>query len=113
VGRQQFGKGERLDQVVIRAALQPKDAVLNRIAGGQQEHRRFGAAGAQGFEDLNAIPSRLSASEMGPAITLPIADLRTWVDLNPAFPKISKACLGSRGKQDWHRAAEDHLTFSK
>ena len=36
----QFHEGERLRQIVVRPRVEPRYAVLDRVAGGQHQHRR-------------------------------------------------------------------------
>ena len=45
--REQLAEGERLDQVVVGARVEPLDPVLDRVAGGQHQHRRPDAARAK------------------------------------------------------------------
>ena len=46
---------ERLDQVVVGAGVQPGDAVVHRVAGGEHQHRRAVARVAQAAADLQAV----------------------------------------------------------
>ena len=50
--REQFRKGKRLDQVVIGAQIQTKHAILDAIAGRQDEDRRLEVTLSQGLQDL-------------------------------------------------------------
>ena len=54
---QQLGEGERLDDVVVRARIEPHHAVLERVARGQNNHRRLEAAAPDRREDLDAVPA--------------------------------------------------------
>ena len=60
---QQLGEGKRLDQVVIRAGIQTADTVGDRVASGQHEHRRFDAALAERFQDIETVPARKTEVE--------------------------------------------------
>jgi hypothetical protein len=51
-------KRERLDQVVVGAAVEALDAVVECVAGGQDQHARIGPALPQRAQDLEAVPSR-------------------------------------------------------
>jgi hypothetical protein len=53
--RQQFGKGERLYQIVVRAQFEPSYALVYGIASGQKKHQRAPAFLAQASENLPAI----------------------------------------------------------
>ena len=97
--------------------------------------RRTGAQEVFGFEALSGMaPAIDAAGESGghlrklSAVVHPLPDRhragppmrratrpaqRIKVSASPPAVSISKACLGSCDKQDCHRAAEDHLTFSK
>jgi hypothetical protein len=55
---QQLAEVERLDQVVVGAGVQPLDAVLDRIAGGEHEDRRAHALVAQPAAGLEAVQPR-------------------------------------------------------
>ena len=55
---EQFGEGERLDEVVVRAGVEAGHAVLQRVARGEDEHRRLHAALAQRAQDLKAVAPR-------------------------------------------------------
>ena len=52
--RDQFGKGEGLDQIIVRPAFQAEDAVLDGIAGRQEQDGCFSAAGAERLENFDA-----------------------------------------------------------
>ena len=51
----QLGERERLDQVVVGARVQPGDAVIYQVAGGEHQDRRPVAAGAQPPAHLEAV----------------------------------------------------------
>ena len=53
--RQQLGERERLDEVVVGAAVETCDAVLQRVARGEHQDRRLHALAAQRRQDLQAI----------------------------------------------------------
>ena len=53
--REQFFKNEWLRQIVIRPGAQPAHAIVHRIARGEDEDVRPGAARAQAAEDFEAI----------------------------------------------------------
>ena len=53
--RQQFGKGERLYQIVVGAQFEPSYPLVYGIAGGQNQHQRPSALLAQATENLPAI----------------------------------------------------------
>ena len=53
--RQQLGERERLRQVVVGAGVEPGDAILDRVARGQHQHRRPDAALPQPAADLDAV----------------------------------------------------------
>src|SRR3954471_10197468 len=38
--RQQLGKGEGLDEVILGAQVKPRDAIVDRVASGEEEDRR-------------------------------------------------------------------------
>ena len=44
--RQKFGKGEGLDQIIVAAALQAFDPVIQPAHGGEKQHRRLAAFGS-------------------------------------------------------------------
>src|SRR5580765_58324 len=54
----QFGKGERLHQIVIVTAIQAVHTILKSVARSQQENRSFETALSDSGEHLNAVPSR-------------------------------------------------------
>jgi hypothetical protein len=56
--REQLGKGEGLGEVVVGAAVEPGHAILHGVAGGQHQHRRPDALGAQAPADLEAVDAR-------------------------------------------------------
>ena len=45
--REQFGKGERLGEIVVTTRLQPSDAVVDRAPGAQNQHRSRTSTPAQ------------------------------------------------------------------
>ncbi len=53
--RDELGEGERLRHVVVAARREPGQPVGERVAGGQEEHRRANAAGAQCLDDVAAV----------------------------------------------------------
>src|ERR1700682_4427024 len=54
---QQLGECKRFDQIVVGAQLQPLDAVLNRIACGEKQHRRADSLVPQLAENSPAVPA--------------------------------------------------------
>ena len=52
---EQLGQGERLDEVVIGAGIEARDAVADRIAGGEHEDRGGGALAAEALGDVVAV----------------------------------------------------------
>lgn len=54
---QQLGVGEGLDQVGVGAQFQPLDAILNGIAGGEEQHRHL-AVTADALQQLPAVQAR-------------------------------------------------------
>ena len=56
--RQQLGERERLDEVVVGAAVEAGDAVLDRVARGQHQHGRPDAGAAQPPAGLEAVEAR-------------------------------------------------------
>ena len=56
--REQLGERERLGQVVVGAAVEPGDAVLDRVARGQHQDRRPDAVVAQPAAGLEAVDAR-------------------------------------------------------
>ena len=56
--RQQLRERERLDEVVVGAAVEPGDAVVDGVARRQHQHRRPHAGGAQPAADLEAVHVR-------------------------------------------------------
>ena len=53
--RDELGERERLDEVVVGAAVEAGDAVLDRVARGEHEHGRPDAVVAQAAADLEAV----------------------------------------------------------
>jgi len=51
----QFGRGERLDQVIVSAELQPCYPVADRIAGGQHQDGGYRAASAKDCQDFKTV----------------------------------------------------------
>ena len=56
--REQLLERERLDQVVVRAGVEPAHAVGHRVARGEHQHRRAVAGGAQAAADLEPVDVR-------------------------------------------------------
>src|SRR6185503_20347378 len=56
--REQFLKGERLDQIVVGSAVEAAHAVFHGVASREQEDRSFKTSLADGREDLKAIAAR-------------------------------------------------------
>ena len=56
--REQLGKCEGLDQVVVGAEFQPPDAVFHLVACGQEQYRHRALAAPQGLQDPPAIQAR-------------------------------------------------------
>ena len=52
---EQLGERERLRQVVVGAGVEAADAILDRVARGQHQHRRPDAVRAQPAADLDAV----------------------------------------------------------
>jgi hypothetical protein len=55
---EQLVERERLDEVVVGAAVEPGDPVRDRVARGQHQHRRPDACGAQPPARLEAVDAR-------------------------------------------------------
>ena len=53
--REQLLEGERLGHVVVGAAVEPLDLLLDRAARGQHDHRQLGLARADRVEHLQAV----------------------------------------------------------
>ena len=49
---------ERLGQVVVGAAVEPGDAGVDAVAGGQHQHRHLRSAGAQALAELQPVDER-------------------------------------------------------
>jgi hypothetical protein len=56
--RVQLVERERLDEVVVGAGVEPRDAVADLVARGQHEDRRAVAAGAQAAADGEPVDAR-------------------------------------------------------
>ena len=56
--RPQLAQRERLDEVVVGAGVEPVDAVVDRVARGQHQHRRAVAGRAQPAADLEPVEPR-------------------------------------------------------
>src|SRR5688572_17880080 len=61
--RNELRKRERLDEVVVRAAVQTGYTVLQRVARGQHQHRRLQPTGADGTKDFQAVAARQAEVE--------------------------------------------------
>jgi 4-amino-4-deoxy-L-arabinose transferase-like glycosyltransferase len=53
--RQQLGEGERFDEIVIAAEVEPFHAIFNAVAGREEDDRHFLAGGANPAHDTPAI----------------------------------------------------------
>ncbi len=53
--RVQLGERERLDQVIVGAAAQPRDPVGDRAHRGEEQHRGLVARAAQRFDDRKPV----------------------------------------------------------
>jgi len=56
--RDQFGQGVGLDQIVVAARLQPRNAILDLAESRQEQHRRLVAALADGLDHADAVQAR-------------------------------------------------------
>ena len=56
--REELRHGEGLDDVIVGAAIEPADALLERVARGDDDHRRRVAARAQLAQDIQAVHAR-------------------------------------------------------
>ena len=56
--RVELAQRERLDEVVVGAGVEAVDAVVDRVARGEHQHRRAVARGAQPPADLEAVDAR-------------------------------------------------------
>jgi len=54
----QFGHRERLDQIIIGSRVQSRDALLNRVAGSQDQNRDGVVLGADLSEEVEAVTIR-------------------------------------------------------
>ena len=54
----QFGEGERLGQVVVRAETEPIDAICDRVGCGQHEHAGVAAVVGESAADLVPVDAR-------------------------------------------------------
>ena len=54
----ELAQRERLDEVVVGAGVEAVDAVVDRVARGEHEHRGAVAGGAQPAADLEAVDAR-------------------------------------------------------
>src|SRR5262249_50689839 len=84
--RQQLGEGERLHQVVVGAGVEAGDAIVDRIARGEQQDRRGHAAPAQLAEQREAVELGEQDGEpddgvaCGPRVVAPFAAIARHVD---------------------------------
>ncbi len=53
--RHQLAQRERLDEVVVGAALEPAHAILDGVARGEHQHRQVGALRAHAAQGLEAV----------------------------------------------------------
>ncbi len=61
--RFQFRQGERLGHVVVGAQVEALDALLDRVGGGEDQHRQQGRAGAQAAQHFQAGHARQAEVE--------------------------------------------------
>ncbi len=61
--RQQFVEVERLDQIVVGAAVQAADPVGDLVAGGEDHHRRIVLPCAQAAQHFHAVAPRQAQIE--------------------------------------------------
>ena len=54
----QLTEVERLDQIIVRTAVEPLDAILQRIARGEHEYRRLHVLGTDRFQNLQSVAPR-------------------------------------------------------
>ncbi len=63
--RDEFGESERLDKVIVGAAVEAEDAILTRVTRGQNEYGNGQATAAQSGQDLQTLrPGRPRSSKM-------------------------------------------------
>ena len=55
---QHLGERKRLDEIVVGAAVEAGHAILQRVAGGQHEHRRFDTLASKRRQHLQAVAAR-------------------------------------------------------
>src|SRR5437867_3371488 len=55
--REELREGKRLDQVVIGAQIQPKDAVVHAVASGQDQNGRLNVPLPERLQNLESVPS--------------------------------------------------------
>lgn len=56
---------EGLDQIVVRARIQPRDAVAGGVARGEDQHRHRVGGGAQALQHLQPVHARQAEVEHG------------------------------------------------
>jgi len=56
--REQLGEGERLDKIVVGAAVETGDPILQRVARREDEHGCLDTLAAQRGENLQAVATR-------------------------------------------------------
>ena len=55
--REQFRQRERLDEIVVRAEIEPEHTIVDPVACGQNQDRRFDVPFAQRLQDLEPAPA--------------------------------------------------------
>ena len=91
--REQLGERERLHEVVVRAGLQPLDAVAHAAQRRQHEHRRLDPGGAHRLDDGKTVDARQHAVYDHDVVARlggekqPVAAVLRLVDHVAAFPQ--------------------------
>src|SRR5581483_8862413 len=56
--REQLGYGERLDEIIVGAQVETAHAIVDAVAGRQDQHRRVDPLLTKRLQDVEAAPSR-------------------------------------------------------
>ena len=100
--RRQFGEGKRFRQVVIGAAAQALDALLDIAERGQDQGRGAVAAGAQGAQQFQAFQARQHAVEHQRVVVLvgrQVQTVRAGGGVIDAVPGLAQALGDELGDQ--------------